>query len=85
MILAHSGILLCHSRPTLQDTHNSKIITFGLPENVSLNHAVSSAIMLNAPGVKNGKDVAKPYNPISPSDQVGSFDLLIKVCLIEFN
>merc|ERR1712046_19139 len=34
---------------------------------------------MNAPKVKNGEDVARPYNPISPNTQVGSFDLLIKV------
>jgi len=36
--------------------------------------------MLNAPGVsKKGKDVMRPYNPISAPDVEGSFDLLIKV------
>lgn len=62
-----------------QETHNSKIITFGLPEGVSLSLPVSSAIMMNAPKVKGGKDVARPYNPISSNTQTGSFDLLIKV------
>merc|ERR1719343_1523147 len=34
---------------------------------------------MNAPGYsKDGKDVAKPYNPISSNSVVGSFDLLIK-------
>merc|ERR1719327_340519 len=62
-----------------QDTHNSKVITFELPEGMSLNLPVSSAIMMNAPGVgKDGKDVAKPYNPITPNIVLGSFDLLIK-------
>lgn len=39
---------------------------------------VSSAIVLNAP-MADGKSVARPYNPISSSDQLGSFDLLVKV------
>lgn len=62
-----------------KDTHNSKVITFELPEGVPLNLPVSSAIMMNAPGAdKNGKDVARPYNPITPNTVLGSFDLLIK-------
>ena len=39
---------------------------------------VSSAIVLNAP-IADGKSVARPYNPISSNDQLGSFDLLVKV------
>merc|ERR1719162_1374688 len=34
---------------------------------------------MNAPGAgKEGKDVAKPYNPVSSNNHVGSFDLLVK-------
>jgi cytochrome-b5 reductase len=61
-----------------QETHNSKIVTFGLPEGVSLSLPVSSAIVMNAPGIKDGKDDAKPYNPISSNTVLGSFDLLVK-------
>ena len=61
-----------------QETHNSKVIRFGLPEGVSLSLPVSSAIVLNAP-MADGKSVARPYNPISSNDQLGSFDLLVKV------
>ena len=60
------------------ETHNSKVVRFGLPDGVSLNLPVSSAIVLDAP-VKEGKNVARPYNPISPNSQLGSFDLLVKV------
>lgn len=63
-----------------QDTHNSKVITFQLPDGESLNLPVSSAILMNAPEYgKGGKDVFKPYNPISSNDVQGSFDLLVKV------
>ena len=61
-----------------QETHNSKRLRFGLPAGVSLSLPVSSAIVLNAP-MADGKSVARPYNPISSSDQLGSFDLLVKV------
>ena len=61
-----------------QETHNSKVIRFGLPEGVSLSLPVSSAIVLNAP-MADGKSVARPYNPISSNDQLGSFDLLVKL------
>lgn len=62
-----------------QETHNSKVISFELPEETSLNLPVSSAIMMNAPGYgKDGKDAFKPYNPTSSNRVLGSFDLLIK-------
>lgn len=62
-----------------QETHNSKIISFELPEGMSLNLPVSSAILMNAPGYgKDGKDVFKPYNPVSSNSDLGSFDLLVK-------
>ena len=61
-----------------QETHNSKVLRFGLPEGVSLRLPVSSAIVLNAP-MADGKSIARPYNPISSNDQRGSFDLLVKV------
>jgi len=70
-----------HDVPVLsvrQETQASKVITFGLPDGVALDLPISSAILMNAPKVKAGKDVARPYNPISPN-RVGSFDLLIKV------
>jgi len=62
-----------HDAPVLaikRETHDSNVITFGLPEGVSLELPISSAIMLNAPGVKDGKDVARPYNPISPNSRL---------------
>ena len=62
-----------------QETHNSKVITFALPEGTSLSLPVSSAILMKAVGAgEGGKDVIKPYNPISSNSVLGSFDLLIK-------
>jgi len=62
------------------ETHNSKVVTFALPEGVSLELPISSAIVMNAPGAgPEGKDVARPYNPISSNEVRGSFELLIKV------
>ena len=60
-----------------QDTHDTYIITFHLPKGVGLNLPVSSAIVMSAPG-KDGTEIARPYNPISPHDRLGSFDLLVK-------
>lgn len=66
-------------RAIRQDTHDSKVITFGLPDGVSLNLPISSAILMKAVGAgKDGKDVIKPYNPISSNLVTGSFDLLVK-------
>ena len=57
-----------------QETSTTKIITFGLPKGKSLQHPVSSCIMMQ------GHDsAAKPFNPITPPDQIGSFSLCIKI------
>ena len=66
-------------RAVRQDTHDSYVVTFGLPDGVSLNLPISSAILMKAVGAgKDGKDVIKPYNPISSNLVTGSFDLLVK-------
>ena len=69
-------------RAVRQETADSKVITFGMPDGVSLSLPVSSCILMNAveAGAKDGKavDVIKPYNPISSNAVTGSFDLLIK-------
>jgi len=62
-----------------QATHNTKVITFGLPDGVSLSLPVSSCIMMEAPGYgKDGKALLRPYNPISGNKDLGSFKLLVK-------
>lgn len=61
------------------ETWNSKVISFHLPDGDALVLPVSSAILMNAPGQgKEGKDVAKPYNPISSNSVMGYFELLVK-------
>jgi len=57
-----------------QATHNSSILQFALPPNTSLNLTVSSCIMMQA----THKDQAKPYNPISSNETLGSFSILVK-------
>merc|ERR1711862_500459 len=62
-----------------QDTHDTKIIKFGLPKKRTIGITVSSAIVMNVP--KNdgsGKTIMRPYNPIHIDDE-GSFELLIKL------
>ena len=67
-------------RAVRRETHDSLVVSFGLPEGVSLSLPISSAILMRAPGVgKNGQDAIKPYNPISSNSQLGAFELLIKV------
>jgi cytochrome-b5 reductase len=58
------------------ETRNSKVITFGLPSGRTLNHPISSAILMNVPKA-DGSFAVRPYNPISSKD--GSFELLIKI------
>lgn len=63
-----------------EETADSKVITFGLPAKKSLSLPISSCILMKADGAgKDGKDVIKPYNPISSNNVLGSFDLLVKV------
>ena len=59
-----------------EETHDSKIVTLGLPSGRKLNHPVSSAILMNVPK-EDGKFTLRPYNPISSEE--GSFKLLIKI------
>ena len=60
-------------------SRNASVITFGLPDGVSLNLPVSSCLMLVARGAgEGGKDAMRPYNPISANTTTGSFQLLIK-------
>ena len=67
-------------RAVRQETSDSRVITFGLPDGISLSLPVSSCILMKATGAgKDGKDVIKPYNPISSNLVTGSFDLLVKV------
>ena len=57
--------------------HNTSIFRFALPEEQSLELPVASCIVTGFTG-EDGKLITRPYTPISPSDQKGSFDLIIK-------
>ncbi|CAI5759151.1 unnamed protein product [Candida verbasci] len=58
-------------------SHNSKIYKFGLPKpSDKLNLPIGQHISIGS--IINGKEIVRSYTPISNSDQLGSFDLLIK-------
>jgi cytochrome-b5 reductase len=60
--------------------HNTSLFRFKLPERQKLNLPVSSCVTVRIPSVSgDGKDVIRPYTPVSVSDQEGYFDLMIKV------
>jgi cytochrome-b5 reductase len=65
-------------RAVRDETHDTKVLEFALPAGASLGLPVSSALLMRAPGAKDGKDAIKPYNPISPNRALGSFELLVK-------
>jgi len=63
-----------------EETHNSKLITFGLPPDNSLGIVISSAILMNVPKKEEDgktKSIPRPYNPIRMKE--GSFNLLVKI------
>jgi len=65
-----------------EETHNSRLITFGLPPNQSLGIFTGSAILMNVPKKKKDgtiKSIPRSCNPIDMKE--GSFDLLIKIKL----
>lgn len=59
------------------ETHNVKLITFGLPSTQSLGITISSAVLMNVPK-DDTKSIVRPYNPIHVHKK-GSFDLIIKI------
>jgi len=60
--------------------HNTKIFRFALPDNKTLGLPVASCIMIKVPnGDKDGKDLARPYTPITLDSQKGYFEMMIKV------
>lgn len=57
-------------------SHNVKIFRIALPEGRSLELPISSCVVAKAP--IDGKDVFRPYTPISSNLARGYFDLMIK-------
>jgi len=72
-------------RAIRQETHDTKILTFGLPKSRTLGIPISSAILMSVPPtpppkstVTKSKAMMRPYNPIHIEHE-GSFELLIKI------
>mmetsp|Transcript_8194 Transcript_8194/g.9538 ORF Transcript_8194/g.9538 Transcript_8194/m.9538 type:complete len:344 (-) Transcript_8194:146-1177(-) len=69
-------------RAIRQETHDTKILTFGLPKSRTLGIPISSAILMSVPPptstTTKSKAMMRPYNPIH-IEQQGSFELLIKI------
>jgi len=61
-----------------EHNHDSTVYTFGLPDWRSLNLPVCACLLLRVPGADGKDDVVRPYTPISPTSQVGTFELLVK-------
>lgn len=53
-------------------------MTFGLPEDVSLDLPVCACLLLRGYSAE-GEEAVRPYTPISRNDLKGSFDLLVKI------
>ena len=58
--------------------YDTKIFTFGLPEDVSLDLPVCACLLVQ--GYDDaGEPAIRPYTPTSPNEQKGSFDLMVKI------
>lgn len=60
----------------IPQSHNTKVLSFGLPEGKALGLPTCACILARAPG---GKLPFKPYTPISTNAMLGKFEILIKV------
>jgi hypothetical protein len=61
-------------------TPNTKRFTFELPsKDHTLGLSVSSLVLAKLPDAATGKDVVRPYTPVTESDKKGSFDMVIKI------
>ena len=58
--------------------HDSKMFTFGLPEDVSLDLPVCACLLVEGFD-EEGEQAVRPYTPTSPNEQKGSFDLMVKI------
>jgi cytochrome-b5 reductase len=68
---------------TLQEiypiSHNTRRYRFGLEhEDQKLGLNVASCLVVKAPIGENGKDVIRPYTPVSDTEDKGFFDLVVK-------
>jgi len=58
--------------------YDSKIFTFGLPQDASLDLPVCACLLVEGFD-KEGEQAVRPYTPTSPNEQKGSFDLMVKI------
>ncbi|KAI6136185.1 hypothetical protein F5141DRAFT_14210 [Pisolithus sp. B1] len=60
--------------------HNTSVFVFELPEGQASLLPIASCVFLKAEDLKdaNGKPMARPYTPISPSDLEGELSFIIK-------
>lgn len=60
------------------ESHNTKVFRFALPQaDMPLNLEIASCITFKYTD-KDGKDVVRPYTPISRSEQLGYFEVIVK-------
>jgi len=59
--------------------YNSKLIRFELKDDEILGLDVASALVVRAPIGEDGKQVIRPYTPVSSNADEGHWDLLVKV------
>lgn len=63
--------------------HDTRVLTFGLPDGKALGLSTCACILAKAPSGQcldaEGKDVIRPYTPVSTNALVGQFQLMIKV------
>eukprot|EP00475_Leptophrys_vorax_P028120 TRINITY_DN404_c0_g2_i1.p1 TRINITY_DN404_c0_g2~~TRINITY_DN404_c0_g2_i1.p1 ORF type:complete len:307 (-),score=85.93 TRINITY_DN404_c0_g2_i1:581-1501(-) len=60
-------------------SHNTSRIVLDLPADQSLQLSIASCVVIRAPGVgEEGKDVIRPYTPVTTNRDLGHFDFVIK-------
>lgn len=60
-------------------SHNTWRISLQLPHDQSLQLPVASCVVIRAPGIgEEGKDVIRPYTPVTTNRDFGHFDFVIK-------
>jgi len=59
-------------------SHNTRRYRFAFQEDQKLGLEVASCLVLKAPIGEDGKDVIRPYTPVSDPEDRGFFDLVVK-------
>lgn len=61
-----------------KETENTQVFRFALPHADTPLHLVPASCITLRYKAANGEEVVRPYTPISRSDQLGYFDILVK-------